>query len=133
MYLKNVIMLAANTSRSKAYAQILANNNMKINKVVFFENSSVVKSGQSSGDFEARWEESPVFLPDVSIPLQKTLPKICDDIVIISSDQVNDAEIVQMIRSIAPEIILYSGYGSQIVGKELLETCHRILHLHSGF
>ncbi|MEK9132850.1 MAG: formyltransferase family protein [Patescibacteria group bacterium] len=46
----------------------------------------------------------------------------------VNADHVSD----QIIKA-QPKLIIYSGYGGQIVGKKILDTKIPVLHVHGGF
>ncbi len=49
------------------------------------------------------------------------------------ADAVNTAEVEECLRSLAPDFLIYSGFGAQIVRQPILDTCEQIVHIHSGW
>lgn len=48
-------------------------------------------------------------------------------------DDVNDDAVFGQIVKAQPKLIIYSGYGGQIVGSKILDTNIPVLHIHGGF
>ena len=133
MQLEDTIILAAKTPRSNAYAQALSREGIKVKATILFSEGITDKPGQSNYVPDIDWPESPVFLPDFSIPLKKSLSLVCDQVISVVAAHVNDRLVKNAISEIGPKLIIYSGYGSQIVDDEILSQKIPILHLHSGW
>jgi methionyl-tRNA formyltransferase len=73
-----------------------------------------------------------LLLPQLDEPLGKTCERAGIPLMHCDSKDVNDARTVQTVRQIAPKIVIYSGYGGQIVGESML-GCSLFLHMHSGW
>lgn len=133
MTIENTIMLAANTPRSNAYAQAIYQAGMRIKSAVVFGEKSTVKPGQAKYVPEKNWEDAPVFLPDLSVSLDESLGRACESNIHIAASHVNDKIVKETIVGLAPDLVIYSGYGAQIVGEDLLKTGIPFLHLHAGW
>ena len=131
--LSGTAMVAARTARSKAYAQALAQRGIRIKAAVVFGDNQQPKAGQSGTVPERNWTDSPVYLSDLAVPLTQTLDQVCDSVTDVVASHVNDTAVVEALASFSPELIIYSGYGSQIVGDRLLAMKSPFLHLHAGW
>ena len=50
----------------------------------------------------------------------------------MSRGTVNDISIESIIKKVMPDLIIYSGFGGEIV-KNILSIGPRLLHIHSGY
>lgn len=132
MILDDTIMIAADTARSKAYAQAMADQGIAIKGAILFC-ANKPKAGQTEAVPDRNWPDSPVYLPDLSISLENSLKRICGMLKPITADNVNAPPITKAIEDLNPSLIIYSGYGSQIVGEHLINGQAPFLHIHSGW
>lgn len=107
MKLNKVLFLAAYTARSQSYAQAMLDAGLVPEYAVLF--------GKDSG------------------PLNKTAKKMGSDVIKFSFTDVNSSQIINKIKELQPKLIIYSGYGGQIVCKDLLSIGVPVLHMHSGW
>jgi methionyl-tRNA formyltransferase len=133
MNLKDTILIAADTPRSNAYVQAIAQCNIKINGTILFGEDSSQKLGQTKNFPSKKNIETPYYVPDFSISLLHGLNNVCDNIERITAAHVNDAIVERTITEFDPKLIIYSGYGSQLVGRRLLEKGIPFLHIHAGW
>jgi len=118
MKLDKVLFLAAYTPRSQAYAQALSSADLHPAHAIFFGKRNVKKPGQANVNSEG---------------IEETARKNGWDGIKIEEDDVNSAAILENIKRIGPDVVIYSGYGGQIVGKDLLNTGIQFLHMHAGW
>lgn len=129
--LPRVLFLAAYTSRSKAYAQALMNAGLEPAQVLLYGEPGKSRPGQG-GENAGSGSSYPVFLPDLSMPLEETCRQANWSLEKTSIGDVNDPTLVAQLKAFSPEFILFSGYGGQIVSAEALSVAP-FLHVHSGF
>lgn len=128
-----VVLLAARTARSQAYAQTLAVRGLRVQTVVLFGDSSH-RAGQISGDIGKLISPTGSLpLPDLAVPLNASLCKIADEIIELSAVHINAPEILAIVQRLAAKLFIYSGYGSQLVGEALLKLGPPVLHVHAGW
>jgi len=126
--MSSVMLLAAYSARSKAYIQALANQNLVPGTVLLFGNSSketFESVGPTGGDT--------IFWPDFSLRLADACVRAGSNLLTENVDHINDARIREHVLRERPKLIIYSGYGGQIVGPDLLDLRIPILHLHAGW
>jgi len=133
MRLEDTVLLAAETPRTNAYVQALAKNGIQVKGAVLFGEKSSGKPGQTQLVPERNWPDAPVFLPDLAVPLTESLDLVSDTVITVVAAHVNEPSINEALRQFNPGLIVYSGYGSQIVGNHLLSSGIPMLHLHSGW
>lgn len=132
MKLEGVLFLAARTARSQAYAQCMAVHGLDPQQVLIYGGS---KSGRPGQRVDVNFEdiEQAVFVPDLSVPLEDSCQNRQWDITILASESVNSPEIIQTLHDISPKLVVYSGYGGEIVSSELLGLNAPFLHIHGGW
>jgi len=132
MTMRNVLFLAGYTTRSMAYAQAMEKAQLKPEYVLFFGEESGNLPGQSIIR-AANAGSASVFLPDLSESLTETCARYKWDYTSVGVNDVNSSRILKMINQLKPRLIVYSGYGSQIVGEPLIEIGAPIIHMHAGW
>lgn len=130
--LDNFLFLAAYTSRSQAYAQALRRTGLAPGNVLLFGNPSDDQPREVSCDDSAR-KELGLFLPDLTETLETTCQKANWAVENIRQGDVNHPEIIERVKSIGPEYVIYSGYGAQLVKSDFLDLGIPFFHMHSGW
>jgi methionyl-tRNA formyltransferase len=51
----------------------------------------------------------------------------------LEAEHVDDPAVVDRLRALRPRLVVYSGFGGQLVGADALETADTFLHAHSGW
>lgn len=139
MILKNTLFLAAYTERSKAYAQAMQNIGLYPEHIILFGTRGVSRLGQSKKNFAVTHAYRQAgkldgfFIPDFSKPLDETVAQYKSETKNLAVDTINDPLIVSEITKLQPKLIIYSGYGGQIVSSEVLKTSPAFLHMHAGW
>ncbi len=131
-----ILFLAADTSRSKAYAQTMAERGVHVSDTLIFKRDDAVQNKvykAKNGIFSGEGKINGILLPDLSVPLVASCSCISRRIHFIDSETVNSPEIIELIRAIHPDLVVYSGYGGQIVGNGLLSLKIPFLHGHGGY
>ena len=135
-------MVAADTSRSRAYLQALARNEMLPNYVIVLESTSdKTLPGQldkSQSNYESKgfvevdecWIEAQF---DSNLPLKILLDDIGVRYEVAKSRDINDPAVVDIIRQRPEEVFIYSGFGGTILRDEVLSLGINFLHVHGGY
>ncbi len=131
----DVIGLFADTARSQGYAQALLHHGYKIETAILISKSDgAVKGKPEQNSFvPAISKEGDIFQADFSIPLIKTLGELADNVVEISSGTVNHPDVIHNLERSALELVIYSGFGGEIVSSKVLRASPPMLHMHSGY
>lgn len=125
--LEQVILLASHTARSQAYLQVLAAQNLLPSAVILLgELDSVADTTHHCSSWQS------LQLPDLSESIEATCERNHIPIHTCQTRDVNTEEVAGTITRLAPDIVVYSGYGGQIVSERILDLGPRFLHLHSG-
>ena len=128
----DVVFLAGFTNRSIAYLQSMINANMKPDRIILFGNEHGNAPGQTTTKISNSTSDSTLFYPDFTISIIDSLRKVKWKYDILNVDNISDNKIFKTLIQTKPRLVIYSGYGSQIVPKKLLDIGSPFLHLHSG-
>lgn len=129
----DVILLAARTARSQAYAQMLRYRGIGIATALVYSDDKP-RAGQAPVAIDTdRARDCSLPLPDLSEPLEATLADIAGQVLVLPVGHINDPEILLRVQQTPGDLLVYSGYGSQIVGAALLGLGLPMLHVHAGW
>lgn len=85
----------------------------------------------NSNSVEAHdWSESEF---DPSTPLIPWVRRLGINYEMAESRDINSPDVVETISQSSPSVLIYSGYGGQLLRKEVLATGKQFLHVHGGF
>ena len=127
-------MILADTARSQAYAQTFARRGLRARSVAVVTSPDRHRYGQMPGrpdDFGST-QVNGVWLPDLSIPLMRTLEEISDDVSVIPAGSLNTDACVDWRRTDEAGVCVFSGFGGEIVRSPMLVAGPALLHAHSG-
>jgi len=126
--LSGVLFLAGHTSRSQAYAQTLAAHQLLPAHALLLGEPEPQPQQPS-----AATQVAGIFLPDLNIGLADSLRAANVPQTRLPERDVNAPEVCAAILELAPRLIIFSGYGGQLVRAPLLELGIPLLHVHSGW
>jgi len=142
MRLIDIGMVAADTSRSRAYIQALTRNQLLPNSIIVLGNkaSNVLPGQVNSSDYMNNnheeeithdcWSEAVINLLE---PIQVTLEKSSIEFEQFKTSDIHDPAVIKTINDRPESIFIYSGYGGVILRKELFLTGKKFLHVHGGY
>ncbi len=138
----DVAMIAADTTRSRAYLHALIRHDLLPAYVLVLENSETARlPGQlaragnvarrfgQAGDDDC-WSEADF---DAGIPLRELLESAAVDYGIAPARDINDPAVVATIAARPEAVMIYSGYGGVLLKANVLATGKRFLHVHGGY
>lgn len=138
----DIAMVAAETTRSRAYLQILLQNDIVPSCILILQNDTEeMLPGQldPSADglsISERAEEDSIWEKarfDPNETIYETLDRYGLRYAPAVSRDVNDPEVVEQIRGRPEKTFIYSGYGGVILRKELMGLKKNFLHVHGGY
>jgi len=142
MLLNDIGMVAGDTSRSRAYLQALARNDMLPNYVLVLEDSSEkllpgqLNKAQALHESERRveaeecWSEASF---DSTQPIKVLLDKMGIFYESSTSKNINDSSVIEIIRQRPEKVFIYSGFGGALLRKDVLSVGKNFLHVHGGY
>lgn len=143
MNLKDVGLIAADTSRSRIYLQALIRHNLLPSFILLLENKS--SDGQLPGQISKNaslpriiesyawnddWSEIGY---DLSITLQDLIQTNSIKHQFLKSSDINTSEVIEQIQLRPEPVFIYSGFGGVILRKDLLTCGKKFLHVHGGY
>lgn len=129
MKLKNVVFLAGFSSRTLVYFQTMVANGVIPDQLVLFGSENSEEAGKIPKKIQRRIDGPRI---DLTISQIEACEKAGCPYTVIRENSVNHSAIYETLVRIKPGLIIYSGYGSQIVGTPLLAVAP-ILHIHAGW
>lgn len=127
MRLEGVVLLAAPTARSRAYIQALVAADVLPERVLLMGSEAAAASAGP-----ARWWKG-IHLPDHGEPVATSCARAGIPVQHCAVTTVNDEAVYAALEAMAPRLVIYSGWGGQIVSERVLATGAPFLHLHSGW
>jgi len=135
-------MVAADTSRSRAYLQSLAGHDLLPNYVLVLEditdeslpgqldNFQLGRHGEHVAVIDECWSEAHF---DLTQPIKILLGEKNIPYEVFKSTDINDPSIVTAIRGRPESVFIYSGFGGVLLRKDVLATKKKFLHVHGGY
>jgi len=127
-----ILFLAANTPRSQAYAQAFAAHGIALDQVILFDRPGAAQPGKAELAAPPNIATAAP-LPDPRIPLIQSLNGLAKQVHRIEAESVNDRAVLTAVQAADAGLVIYSGYGGQLVSRELLSLGPPFLHAHSGW
>lgn len=127
--LDDVLLIAAHSPRSQAYVQTLAAHGLMPAHALLLGEEPPASTVPS----EPARELMGVLLPDLGVPLSRTLADCAIPVTRLNTLDINDPQVIETVRQRAPRLVIFSGYGGQIVKPPLIELGIPLLHVHSGW
>ena len=130
-----ILLLAGNTTRARAYAQVLANSNFKNLEVQgllygpFEKLSSVPTMNKETEDY---FIKNNIFIPNYQEPLEETFDKSLGKVFRIENRDVNSEDVLNEIERLDCDLVVFAGYGGQLLKKSHFSTSRKYLHMHPG-
>jgi len=120
LYLSDMAMVAADTTRTKIYLKSLIENRlMPSYLLLLLNNGDKLLPGQSNS---ASAEELIRLLNESGIKYE-----------ISSNSDINSHEVLMKISNRPESVFIFSGFGGVILNDDMLDTGKRFLHVHGGY
>lgn len=130
MVMEGVVFVAAHTARSQAYAQALARAGLAPAMTLLLRPELVPAPGSHASP-PADMAGLP--LPRLEQPLGDTIARAGWPCQTLVTGDINDGQVLTTLRSLDARLVIYSGFGGQLVGDALLDAGIPFLHVHSGW
>jgi methionyl-tRNA formyltransferase len=130
-----ITLLAGNTFRARAYAQQLGqlNNEDLVIKGFFYgfdkRITSPVSIGIKTKDYLTKQN---LFIPDLNENIQVTFKKNNWQFIEHFDENVNASHLISELHKIETDIIVFAGYGGQLLRSEHFNKRVKYLHMHPG-
>jgi len=129
-------MIAANTSRTRAYLAAVVQANLLPSWILILDEEGdrnmpgQVDGKPSDSVYDPDWPEANF---DPCVPLIPWLDRHGLSYVMSGSCDINDPTVISLIAGCAPKVLIYSGYGGAILRSPVLDTGKKFLHVHGGY
>lgn len=126
--MNGIVCLCGWTARSSAYLQRLSHEGLRPDYVVMYGPVMPAPKVERSTPFTA---EVGLYCPAVDIDLEAWLADSGWPVIRVEDKALDGAQLAETLISLAPKLLIYSGYGGQIVPASLT-SAYDVLHVHSG-
>ena len=127
-----ILLLAGNTIRSNSYAQYLVSNSFKIEGLFYGFHEIEYEAPQLNYETKHFFIKSDLMLPDLEMGIEKVFDNHGQKYHHVEEHDVNSKNIINQIQAMGPDLVIFSGYGGQILKKELFDLNIPYLHMHPG-
>lgn len=131
LILSDIVFLAAHTVRSQAYAQAMANADLRPGHTLLFGSGTSRRLGQAGGRLDNATIPG-IFTPDLDEPLAASCARFATPVTQVEAVSIADPAIEEHLARLGPKLVIYSGYGGELVPARLCRNW-RMLHQHSGW
>lgn len=131
--LSDVVLLLADTVRSRAYVDALRHAGFRFDRALVVRTPAGSRWGQASEVEMGNTDFGELFVPDVNGDLERGCRAVCGGIDIMDTGSINAPEIVDALSELAPRLVVFSGFGGELVHSEVLNAAGPLLHLHAGW
>ena len=131
-----IVLLAGNTFRARAYSQILAENlkglDLTICGVLFGHKKKTLNAKEPNDETIKYCSDNQLFVPDFNESVLETFHKNKWPFIGIDDIDVNGDDVVNAVQHMDGDIIVFAGYGGQILRQKHFENSAQYLHMHPG-
>lgn len=137
MILDKIGIILSDTSRSRAYIQVLINNRFIPNSIILMEPESTNNflgtptTKIAPVDMDDSFKDLSLFNPN--IPVKETLAQHQLKFVKIDTKSINDKSVIETISKSNEEYFIYSGFGGIILKRDVLKIGKKFIHVHGGY
>ncbi|MGR3467960.1 MAG: formyltransferase family protein [Shimia sp.] len=128
-------LIAADTTRTRAYAAMLAREGIALTALLRMETPAEALGRARAPITERPGPDDPIWAEaafDPGAPLHETLAPVQADATRTIPADINSAECVSAVAEAGCDVMIFSGYGGQILRAPILEAGPRLLHAHAG-
>lgn len=129
MILHDIALLASDTSRTKAYLQLMIQEE-KIPSLCIVYAEDISKLEKEAMNYKPLELKEQYFSKD--IPILYLLKQANIKYYIVENKDINSEEIEGQIKGISQKYIIYSGYGGYILKPHLFKLGKKFIHIHAG-
>ncbi len=129
MVLNDVALIGTDTVRTRAYLQLLLRKEYVLHHCYIFADELEEMEAVSAA-FQTQKSASDYF--DREEPVLYTLRNAQIPYTLIRADSINSKSVIEMIHRSEEQNLIYSGFGGQILKKEVFDTGKTFIHVHPG-
>jgi len=131
------VLLAGETKRARTYAQQLErvwqlDRNVEILGVFYGQTLRTCPESLLNDETGEYFDKENIFIPDLNEPIEKTFDRNGWIYHKIISDDVNSEELLTLLEYLSVDVVVYAGYGGQILKGKHFNGKRKYLHMHPG-
>lgn len=132
MILEEFALLASDTARTKAYLQVMIQEDKLPGKCIVYSDNITKMQAEAEvyKKKEGSDEENQYF--DRNIPVLFSLNESGIPYILVENKDINSNEICKILQESEQKYFIYSGYGGYILKPHLFHLNKKILHIHAG-
>ena len=127
-----ILLIAGNTSRSRTYAQYLSSKKYIVEGLFYGFNSIKYIPPKLNSESKKFFKKQNFIIPNLEIDIEKIFKKKKWIYKYVDEFDVNSFKILNNIKASSPDLIIFSGYGGQILKKKHIDLNIPYLHMHPG-
>lgn len=130
-----ILLLAGNTLRARAYAQkmaVLDNGDFEFSGLFCGFRMRSCRGAELDDQTRRYLTENGLLIPDMNISPEITFKDRGWNFDELETDDVNDDSVIDMLNASAADIIVFAGYGGQILKAPHFAGGRKYLHMHPG-
>ena len=132
---QKIAMIAADTSRTRAYLCSLSSAGLLPDETFLLTGGDAIvygKQDRKNGSVakDPNWPEADF---DPFEPLQSLVNRLGLNCEVFETNDVNDRFLKKAIKKSSIKVFVYSGFGGNLLGEELLGIGKLFLHVHGGY
>lgn len=127
-----ILLLAGNTLRSNAYAQALASNSYEVEGLFYGFDEKEYKAPELNHETEQFFANNNLFLPNFEKGIETVFKSNKWNYKHLEEFDVNSKKVVDQVKEIAPDLVIFCGYGGQILKKVHFDLEIPYIHMHPG-
>lgn len=124
-----VAMVAADTTRARAYANAIARAGLGPLHGIFYGPPVQAPERPLPGEGEMIGD---LWIPKISPSLREIFSESGWPVTETGAESVNANECVAALRQVTPALVIFAGRGGEIVSRQVLEIGVPFLHVHAG-
>lgn len=130
-----ILLLAGNTLRARAYAQQLehlSSADFEINGLLYGYGISDCSTPALDDTMRNHLKQEKLFIPDFEENLEDTFGRNRWNLQKVVDKDVNSVAVLSEISKFSYDIIIYAGYGGQLLKDKHFQSKVQYLHMHPG-
>ena len=127
-----ILLLAGNTLRSNSYAQYLAASSFEVEGLFYGFGEKEYKAPALNHQTEQFFGDNNILIPNFEKDIESVFESNHWKYQHINEYDVNSKKVVDQIKIIGPDLIIFSGYGGQILKKNHFDLNLPYVHMHPG-
>ena len=127
--LSDIVFLASDTTRTKAYLQVMVQNQILPSLcIVYADDYSKMETDVLA------WRETKIVNKyfDSTIPLLSLVKKYFNNYLVVNNKDINSNDVQKVFLTFPQKYIIYSGYGGGILKPHMFKLGKKFIHVHAG-